>query len=904
MSKNKFIIIDGNALIHRGFHAMPNLRSPSGEPTGASFGFASILLKAINDLKPKYVVATFDLEAPTFRHEKFKEYKAKRVKAPDELYEQIPRVKEICKTLRIPFFEKKGFEADDLIATLSAKVKDQKDIETYIVTGDLDTLQLVSDKVKVYAPKKGFSETQVYDEDKIQERYGITAKQVVDFKAIKGDPSDNIPGVAGIGEIGASKLIKEFKDLKGVYKNLDKIPERTRKLLEKDKKAAFDSQELVQLISDIKIDFSLQKAQFGDWKNQEVLKLFQELGFRSLINKLSQNNNQISQEDLFAKDSSQRKDLNYHLINKISDFKNLIKDLQKQKTFALDTETKNLDGELLGIAFCFEPKKAYFVSMSKDSDISKDQLVSELKVILENEKIKKTGHNLKYDYKVLQKHGITLRGITFDSMLASYLINPGIMNHSLEQVAFTELGEQKQSLEDLAGKKKDIDVSQIPIQKLSDYACCDADLALRLFKKLSEKIQTQDYNYVKKLLQDIELPLIPVLAEMESKGIKLDKKILKDLSSDAKKELDKLTKEIYKLAGEEFNIASPLQLKKILFEKLKISTTEIKKGKTGLSTAASELEKMRSEHKIIDLILNYREIAKLKNTYLDALPDLVASDNRLHTNFNQTITSTGRLSSSDPNLQNIPIRSDFGAKIRKAFVSEKGKSLISLDYSQIELRVAAALSHDKVMEKAFSKGEDIHTATAAKLFHTDIKKVTFKQRRTAKTVNFGVLYGMNFFGLASRLGIKKEKAMQFIKEYFQAFAGVYKYTRDVIYQAEERGYAETVLGRRRYVPEIHASSTVMKNAAERIAINMPIQGTAADIMKMAMIAVFNEFANSDVKVVLQIHDELLLEVPDKKIKQVVKHAKELMESVFALNKVKLIVDAKYGKDWLTMRSIS
>lgn len=899
MSKNKLLIIDGNALIHRGFHAMPNLRSPSGEATGAIFGFTSILLKAITDLNPKYVVATFDLRAPTFRHKKFKEYKAKRVKAPDELYEQIPRVKEVCQILKIPFFEKKGYEADDLIATISQKVKNQKDIETYIVTGDLDTLQLVSDKVKVYAPKKGFSETQVYDKARIFERYGIKPEQVIDFKAIKGDQSDNIPGVAGIGEIGASKLIAEYKNLEGVYKNLNKLPERTRKLLEKDKKAAFSSRELVTLIDDIKIKFELDKAEFGGWKNQKVLELFQELGFRTLMDKLAKTNGVASQESLFT----ETKNSNYQLVDSPRALKQLLTDLNKQKYITIDTETKDLDGDILGLSVCFKPKIAYFISVGKDSEITKDIFVKSLKPILENPKIKKTGHNLKYDYKVLSRLGICLAGISFDSMIAAYLINPGIANHSLNQVAFTELGKQKQSLGELTGQKKDIDLSKVNIDKLSDYACRDADLTFQISEKLQAKIQDPSYKYVQKLLADVELPLIPVLADMELNGIEVDIKILKRLSQEASKELTKLTKQIHKLAGQKFNIASPLQLKKILFDKLKISSADIKKGKTGLSTAASELEKIRGNHKIIDLLLQFRELSKLQNTYLNALPKLVGSDKRLHTNFNQTITSTGRLSSSDPNLQNIPIRSEFGAKIRKAFVAPRGKSLISLDYSQVELRVAAALSHDPVMEKAFKNKEDIHTATAAKIFHVDIDKVTKEQRRTAKTVNFGVLYGMNFYGLSSRLGISREKAMQFIKEYFEAFAGVYKYTRDVVYKAEERGYVETILGRRRYIPEIQAGSPMLKKAAEREAINMPIQGTAADIMKLAMIAVYNEFLGTDTKVVLQIHDELLLEVPDKKVKKVASHAKELMESVFALNSIKLVVDAKAGKNWGSMQSI-
>ncbi len=903
MAKNKFLIIDGNALIHRGFHAMPNLRSPSGEPTGAIFGFASILLKAIVDLKPKYVVSTFDLDAPTFRHKKFTGYKAKRVRAPDELYEQIPRVKEVCKILSIPYFEKKGFEADDLIATISKKLQNKKDIETYIVTGDLDTLQLVSDKVKVYAPRKGFSETQVYDKKKILERYNITPEQVIDFKAIKGDPSDNIPGVAGIGEIGASKLISEYKNLEGVYKNLDKLPERTHKLLETDKKAAFDSRELVTLIDDIKIKFDLSNSEFGGWNKQKVLKLFQELGFRSLMDKLARTNGVESQKGLFSDTKTPSKDSEYKLIDKIDDLKNLCESLKKQKYIAIDTETRDLEGECLGLSVCFEAKKAFFVSLGKGSEISNIDFSKFFKPILEDQKIKKTGHNLKYDYKVLSRIDIILSGISFDSMIASYLINPGIANHSLDQVAFSEIGQQKQSISELTGQKKDIDLARVPIKELSDYACRDADLAFQISEKLQTKITDPSYKYVQKLLTDVELPLVPVLADMEINGIEIDTKILKKLSGEATKEIAKLTKQIHKLAGKEFNIASPLQLKKILFDKLKISTEDIKKGKTGLSTAASELEKMRGRHEIIDLLLQYRELAKLLSTYLNALPKLVGKDRRLHTSFNQTITTTGRLSSSDPNLQNIPIRSDFGAKIRGAFVAPRGKSLISLDYSQVELRVAAALSHDPMMEQAFKKNEDIHTATASKIFHIDLDKVTKEQRRIAKTVNFGVLYGMNFYGLANRLGISREQAMQFIKEYFEAFAGVYKYTRDVVYDAEEKGYVETILGRRRYIPEIQAGAQQMKKAAEREAINMPIQGTAADIMKLAMIAVYNEFLGTSTMIVLQIHDELLLEVPDKDVKKVAGHAKELMESVFALNSIRLVVDAKAGKDWLNMKEV-
>jgi DNA polymerase-1 len=859
-----------------------------------------MLLKAVKDLKPSFVVAAFDMKGPTFRYEQYADYKAKRVRAPDELYEQIPRVKALCLALGIEIFELQGFEADDIIATLSKKITANPDNEVYVLTGDLDTLQLVNDRVRVYAPQNGFNKTITYDSSAVIKRFGLKPEQMLDFRALKGDPSDNIPGVAGIGEKTASELIATYDTLENLYKHLEDIKPRTMKLLVEGKDSAKQSRELAELVYDLPVEIKDLENKFGTYDINEVLELFRELGFRSLIDKLPRDLGSQSADKTQAQ-MVQKPSATAHLVDNLSDLKVLAKKLSLQKLVAIDLETRNLDGDILGIALAFDSDQSFYVSTDKDG-IAIGQALGILKSFLENPKIKKTGHGIKYDYKALAKAGVILEGIAFDSMLASYLLNPDQNSHSLDQVSFVELGQRKLDLLKLSGQKK-LDFEAIPTKLLKDYACQDAHLTYELYGKLRAKTNSPEYAYAQKLLDDIELALIPVLADIETAGIRLDSKMLERLSLETAKELETLTKQILDAAGQEFNINSPAQLQEILFGKLGLPDKDIRKTKTGYSTAASELEKLHDAHPIVRYVLEYRELSKLKNTYLDALPKLVDRGSRLHTSFNQTVAGTGRLSSTDPNLQNIPIRTERGAKIRKAFVSEPGMKLVSLDYSQIELRVAAAISDDPVMREAFKSGEDIHTATASKIFKIPLDEVSASQRRMAKTVNFGVLYGMNFFGLSWRLGISRPEAKQFIDEYFENFGSIKQYMNRIIEGLKSTGYVETMLGRRRYLPDIHASIPAVRSGAARAAINTPIQGTAADIMKIAMIKVHTYLQKTSSRIVLQIHDELLLEVPDKDVAVIVRDTRKIMESAYKLDDIELVVDARSGDNWDEMIEI-
>lgn len=911
----KFVIIDGNALIHRAFHALPPLTTKDGKLVNAVYGFTTIFLRVLKELKPEYVAVTFDKKAPTFRHEEYKDYKATRVKQPDELYEQIPIIKDLVAAFRVPIFEKDGFEADDLIGTISHQKKLQ-DLKTIIVTGDLDALQLVDDNTEIYTMKRGITDTIVYDEKAVREKYdGLGPDQMIDLKALKGDASDNIPGVKGIGEKGGIGLIKTFGSLENIYQSLKKndakskkISERNKKLLLEHKADAFMSKKLATIVTNVPVKFNLEKCKLGDYSRQKVVVILQELGFKSLLNKLPENSVQ-GKINLFQQQSSDTKgktaDKNhfYQLVDDNKKFDEFLKALKKEKVFALDTETSGLNpiqAELIGISFAWEKGKAYFV-------LAKAGFLKKLKPILEDPKIKKYGHNIKYDLEIIQKEGITLHGIAFDTMVASYLLNPGSRQHNLDSVVFAELGHEMIPIKALIGEKgkNQITMNQVPVEKVSYYSCEDADYTSRLVKPLARQLE-EKVNLG--LLEKIEVPLIPVLAEIETNGVKVDPKFLNNMSKNFAKEIQDIERKIYKLAGREFNISSPLQLKEILFEKLKISTDDIKKIKTGFSTAAGELEKMRGEHPIIDLVSRYREYTKLKSTYLDALPKLISpKTGRVHTSFNQTITATGRLSSSNPNLQNIPIRTKIGREIRKAFVAEPGHELVSIDYSQIELRIVASLANDQKMIEIFKADEDIHRSTAAEINGVSLNQVTKEMRYAAKEVNFGVLYGMGAYGLAWRTRIKREKAQEFIDRYFSAFKGVEKYIEQTKALAQSLGYVETLFGRRRYLPEINSGVAQIRNAAERMAINMPIQGTAADLMKLAMIEAQRELGKMKenktgkiARMILQVHDELVFEIRKDEVQAVSQKIKEIMENVYKL-KVPVKAEVKTGKNWGEMR---
>ncbi|MCB9803121.1 DNA polymerase I [Candidatus Nomurabacteria bacterium] len=902
--KEKLVIIDSHALLHRAWHAVPPLHNKEGLMVNAVFGFSSLILNIIKETKPDYMLAAFDLAEETFRHKKTETYKAQRVKQADEFYQQIPLAEDVLATFKIPVLSKGGFEADDVLGSIAKEVYEKhKNIEVYIVTGDLDALQLVNDRVKVVTLKKGFNEIMIYDPQAVRERFNLEPKQIIDLKALMGDSSDNIKGVKGIGQKGASDLIREFGSVENIYQNIDspKIKDRTRELLKADHQAALDSKELVTIVNDLKLDWNLEQAKFGDFDAEEVYQIFQKLEFNSLLNKIPLK--QAIQQHQTINTAKEK----YQKIKEKKSFDQFLKILAQQKIFAIDSETTGLDvlqEKIIGLSFSWQAEEAYFVQLENE-DFQKYAL-EKLKPILENEKIAKVGHNLKFDYKVLKVLNISLRGIAFDTMLAAYLSNPD-RGLKLEELAFAYLGYKKLKLADLLpeeekSRKKEIKISEIPEEKLAWYAAEDADITWRLYQKLLPESQEKK-NY--ELLIKMEIPLIPILAEMELKGIILDIPFLKKMEKEFAQELKKLTKKIYQIAGQEFNIASPLQLKEILFEKLAIQSKGIKKTKTGLSTAASELEKMKKEHPIIPLIIEFRELSKLQSTYIKALPELVnPKDKRIHTSYNQTITATGRLSSSDPNLQNIPIRTELGRKIRQAFVAPKGYLLLAADYSQIELRLAAAISKDPKMTESFLNGEDIHARTAAEIHNIDLKDVTKDIRRTAKEVNFGVLYGLGSLGLSQRTDMNRQEAKNFIEKYFTIYKKIKDYIEKTKKFAHQYGYAQTIFGRRRYLPEINSSMPMLVASAERMAINMPLQGTAADLLKLAMIKISRDLPkiSKDSKMVLQVHDELVLEVPEAEAKKVAKFIKKTMEEVYRLS-VPLVVDLELGKNWNSLEKI-
>lgn len=911
MSKTKprLIIIDGNALIHRSFHALPpTLRTKSGQIVNAVYGFTSFLLKALNEFLPEYVVLTLDRKGPTFRHEEYAAYKATRTKAPDELYDQIPYVKKVAEAFNIPIFELSGYEADDLIGTICEKTKSEKKLERIIITGDLDTLQLVDEKTKVYTMSRGLSDSVLYGPTEVKQRYQLAPGQIIDYKALRGDPSDNIPGVKGIGEKMASELLIEYGDLDGVYRAVDKkaakIKPRILELLKQNKDQAYLSQRLATINCQAPLKINLHDVAFAAFDLSSVLNLFSELEFKSLLNKVKELRDRLNKKGAgqekdegsgAAKFARNARKFRYQLIDDDKAFTAFLAKLKKQKSFALDSETSGLDpiaAELLGLSFSWKEGEAYFV-------ITTPKRLDKLRPILEDEKIKKCGHNLKFDWRVLKNQGVCLAGLDFDTMIASYLLNPSSRQHSLDSLAFTELGFEKISKKNLADTQPEqltIDFKKLDKEKLSLYASEDADFSNRLAKALRKKIQD---NGLAKLFAQMEMPLITVLGTMEENGIKLDRRPLEKLDNEVSDRLEKLTKKIHSLAKSHFNINSTKQLQDILFEKLAIPTAGVKKTKTGFSTAEEELVKLRDQHLIVPLIQEYRELNKLQTTYLSALSTMISpKTGRIHTSFNQTITATGRLSSTEPNLQNIPTRTEEGRKIRTAFVADKGYRLVGFDYSQIELRLAAHLADDKKMIAAFRRQEDIHAATAAEINRVKPEEVTKEMRREAKAVNFGILYGQGPHGLSQGAGIPYWRAQEFIAQYFSAYPGIKKMVDHSIKEARQKGYALTLFGRRRPLPEIDSTVPAIRKSAERMAINTPLQGTAADIIKTAMINIEKSIAGKgqEIRLLLQVHDELIFEIREDKIEFYKPKIRKLMENVIRL-RVPIIVEEATGDNW-------
>lgn len=910
-SKEKLVVIDGHALIHRAYHAIPPLTTKSGEIVNAVYGFTLILLNVIKELKPKYVAVAFDLPGKTKRHEDYAEYKATRAAKPDDLISQFARSEEVVRAFNIPVFTAPGYEADDVIGTLVHKVP--KNIESIIVTGDMDELQLVDEHTKVYTMRRGFTDTVIYDTDAVMNRYGLSPSQFVDYKALRGDPSDNIPGVAGIGEKTATDLIATYGSLDGVYDNLGKIKPAVSAKLSAEKKEAYLSQRLSRIETNLSMAVDLRKATLHDYDRAKVFALFQELGFKSLLSKLPGNPEKAGlfsepQKITGARKGEHLKKAKYVLVDTEKKLKDLVAKLKAQKAFAFDTETDSLsevEANLVGMSFCFTEGTAYYVPVGHKSgtQMPKEKALELLKPVLESPKIGKVGHNIKYDYVVMKRVGITTSPIVFDTMIGAFLENPVLRAQRLDELAFSELGLSMVKIEELIGKGKEQKTfDETKIEEATIYAAEDADVTWRLYKKLEKALAKLDMADLNK---EIEVPLIPVLGEMELAGICLNKKKLGENSAQIERRIEHLRKVIQKKAGHEFNIASPAQLSEVLFERLELHEKlehpgDIKKLKGGkASTSASELEKLRGTDPIIDDIFEFRELVKLKNTYIDVLPTLVSStDNRLHTSFNQTIAQTGRLSSSDPNLQNIPIRTENGKKIREAFVAEPGKVILSADYSQIELRVVAHIAGVRKMVETFKEGRDIHGETAAAVFGVPQKDVTGPQRRIAKIINFGILYGVSAHGLRQQTGISYEEAKDLITKYFELYPEVKTYSDKMTQEAKELGYVETIFGRRRFLPEIKSANFAVRGAAERMAINMPIQGTAADIMKLAMIDIAKDLptVSPKTKMLLQVHDELVFEVPKTEVNKVSDFVRERMDKVVSLS-VPIETAVSWGPNW-------
>ena len=906
MKKPLLVVFDGNAIVHRAYHAFektPLTIRKTGEIVSAVYGFALMLLKTINELKPTHYAIAFDKKAPTFRHLLYDQYKAQRPPAPDELVNQLGRVKQLVEAFHIPIFELDGYEADDVLGTLSQQASEQG-IDTIIVTGDADTMQLVSPHVKVLYPKpRGtFSDTMLYDEEAVSQKYGVEPKRVADFKALVGDTTDNIPGVPNIGPVKAGKLLKQFGSIEEIYAHIDEVmPPKLQELLRQNEAQARQSKKLATIVIKTPITLNLDECcRVSRYDRNQVAELFRELEFFSLLPKLPEVETE-TEELTLTQVKAKPPEGDYHTINTAPDLDKLINRLSEVKSFAFDLETTSLDAmsaQLVGISVSPTPGEAYYIpvghtGLGQPEQLPVEQVISLIRPPLEDAIQAKFGHNANYDMTVLTEYGVGVNNLTFDSMVAAYLL--GEKSLSLKALAFARLGIEMTPITDLIGTgTKQISMSYVPINQAANYACADADMTGQLTKLLDEELHREG---LWQLFSEVEMPLIPVLIHMERSGVALDTELLRQMSHRLGEQLRKLEVEIYNYVGHQFNINSPQQLSAVLFQELKL--TPARKTKGAYSTGASVLDELRGVHPVIELILNYRQLAKLKSTYIDSLPGLInLKTRRVHTSFNQTRTATGRLSSSDPNLQNIPIRGELGKEIRRAFIAPAGTYLVGADYSQIDLRVLAHLSQDENLLSAFRRDEDIHSATAAQLFGVDRSQVTPDMRRVAKTVNFGVIYGMSEYGLEQATELSREEASKFIAAYFEKYPGVKQYLESTKRQARETGYVQTLLGRRRAIPEIHSPNRQIREAAERMAINMPVQGTSADIIKVAMINLYREMNKRQVKskLLLQVHDELVFEVPEAEREEMRQLVPQIMSTALKLD-IPLKVDVKTGKNW-------
>jgi len=915
----RVIFVDAMALAYKAYFAFMSrpLITKKGEPTSAVFGFINQILKIVEDLKPGYMFVAFDSKEKTLRHEKYEAYKATRSAMPEDMIPQIARIKEIIEALNVPVFILPGYEADDLIGTAVKQAEDHG-FESFMITPDKDYVQLVSENIKLVKPGKSSEEMDVLTKAKVLETLGFEPKTMIDYLSLIGDSSDNIPGVKGIGPMAASKLLKQFHTLEDIYEHLEEVePASVKNKLISDKENAFLSKDLATIITDAPVDIDFIKTKLTTPDVERIKNIFEELEFKNLYIRLRKvfDAGNVIEEEIPVLTSATKvfspNETDYKLITSIQDAKKLAALLSSQKEFVFDTETDSLDyfsANVAGVSFCCEEGKAYFVALNPfvssaslfennlSNRLPEDEFTKLFKPLFENSAIKKICQNGKFDLAILRSIGIKVQGFYFDTMLASYVLDPD-QKHGMDALAQKYLNYTPIPLSDLIGTKKDAKkIFDVELQLLSNYSCEDADITFRLYKKLKKEIEQ---NGLEKLVYEVEFPLAEVLEEVERAGVKIDKIMLAELSNILETAINDSSEKIFALAGDNFNINSPKQLQKILYEKLKLQSS--RKTKTGFSTDAQTLETLRGEHEIIENILDFRQVSKLKSTYADALPALInPKTGRVHTSFNQTIASTGRLSSVDPNLQNIPVRTELGREIRKAFVARDQKHcLISCDYSQIELRIMASMANDPTLMEAFQKGEDIHRRTAALVFQVEERDVTSDMRRKAKEVNFGIMYGIGVFGLKTRLQISQQHAKEIIDTYFNAFKNVKVFIDKSIQVAREKGYAETLLGRRRFLRNINSKNFALRNFEERVAVNMPIQGTAADMIKLAMINIHRELLKQKLqtKMILQVHDELVFDAPKNETELVVALVKNLMETALPLQ-VPVLVDTGIGDNWI------
>ncbi|SET75932.1 DNA polymerase I [Natronincola peptidivorans] len=892
MEKNRILIIDGNSLINRAFYALPPLTTKEGQHTNAIYGFMTMLFKVIEEYQPDHIGVAFDKKAPTFRHKEYGEYKAGRKKMPPELAEQMEPLKEVLDALNIYRIEIEGFEADDLIGTL-AKYCEENAFESFIVTGDKDALQLATDRTKILITKKGISNLAVYDDKKVLEDFEVTPLQFIDLKGLMGDKSDNIPGVPGVGEKTAVKLIKEFGSVENLVQNLQQISAvKLREKIESNVQQAILSKKLATIITNVPVEMSLENLKLEEFDRNKVLEIFKKYEFNSLMNKVMS----TMDEKKVEKEVREESTTFLHPIEDTETLETVINSLKEkgQLVFKSITEEKNIvQDQVIALAVAADDSNYYYIDLRNFQDT--DRVIELLKELLEAENIEKISHDAKKELVHFYPLGIEIKNIGFDTMIGEYLIDPTKTNYSIKELAMHYYGENLMEEEELRGKGKNrLDVVEIPREKLQLYLYQQVKIIVGLKKAIEEKMQELQLT---NLYYEVELPLIEVLATMEFKGIKIDANMLDSFKVEFKSKIDKLTEEIFALAGATFNINSPKQLGEILFDRLQLPP--IKKTKTGYSTNVEVLEKLYDKHDIIPKILDYRQVTKLKTTYIDGLLNIINPiTKRIHSNFNQTVTATGRISSTEPNLQNIPIKLEMGRQLRKVFIAEDNHKFVDADYSQIELRVLAHISEDDNLLESFLQDQDVHTRTASEIFNVSMEEVTPSMRNSAKAVNFGIVYGISDFGLAENLNISRYKAKNYIDSYLEKYVSVKEYMEESVKAAKKNGYVVTLLNRRRYLPEIASKNFNIRSFGERIAMNTPIQGSAADIIKIAMVKVYKRLKeeNLEAKLILQVHDELIVECPNEELEKTKTIVKESMEEAMSL-KVPLKVDLAYGDTW-------